>query len=139
MVLLLIAYYTRHHFNRDRVKYNPYKMIFKVLNFARKNKYPVGPVSAFTHCYDFRPSRLDYAKERYGGPFTTSDVEDVKTFKNVFILLISSGPFFVLEVPTSNSFYPMLYQPMLEMAYLLARVKSVRKNLMLGISQCFPQ
>ena len=83
-VFLFIAYYTRHHFNRDRVKYNPYKMIFKVLNFARKNKYPVGPVSAFTHCYDFRPSRLDYAKERYGGPFTTSDVEDVKAFKNVY-------------------------------------------------------
>ena len=102
VVFLLVAYCTRHHFNRDRVKYNPYKMIFKVLNFARKNKYPVGPVSAFTHCYDFRPSRLDYAKERYGGPFTTSDVEDVKTFKNVFFLLISFGLFFVLEVPTSS-------------------------------------
>ena len=52
----------------------------------------------FAHCYDFRPSRLDYAKERYGGPFTTSDVEDVKAFKNVFVLLISFGLFFVLEV-----------------------------------------
>ena len=59
VVFLLVAYCTRRHFNRDKVKYNPYKMIFKVLNFARKNKYPVGPVSAFAHCYDFRPSRLD--------------------------------------------------------------------------------
>ena len=97
---LLLGYHIRHHFNRDRVKYNPYKMIFKVLNFARKNKYPVGPVSAFAHCYDYRPSRLDYAKERYGGPFTTSDVEDVKAFKNVFLVLLALGPVFVLGPAT---------------------------------------
>ena len=100
---LIFSYCMRHHFNRDRVKYNPYKMIFKVLNFARKNKYPVGPVSAFAHCYDYRPSRLDYAKERYGGPFTTSDVEDVKTFKKVFLVLLALGPVFLLD-PATNSY-----------------------------------
>ena len=105
---LAIAYCTRRHFNRDRVKYNPYKMIFKVLNFARKNKYPVGPVSAFAHCYDYRPSRLDYAKERYGGPFTTSDVEDVKAFKNVFLVLLALGPVFTLDVPASEFMFNLL-------------------------------
>ena len=104
ILFLIIAYCTRRHFNRDRVKYNPYKMIFKVLNFARKNKYPVGPVSAFARCYNYRPSRLDYAKERYGGPFTTSDVEDVKAFKNVFLVLLALGPVFTLETPTSLLF-----------------------------------
>ena len=108
IVFLIIAYCTRHHFNRDRVKYNPYKMIFKVLNFARKNKYPVGPVSAFAHCYDYRPSRLDYAKERYGGPFTTSDVEDVKSCKNIFFLLLSCGFVFILEAPTDASLFKKL-------------------------------
>ena len=103
--LHLLSSHTRNHFNIDRVKYNPYKLIYKVLNFARKNKYPVGPVSAFTRCYNFRPSRLDYAKERYGGPFTTSDVEDVKSFKNVFILLLTLGPIFVLNLPTSKYFF----------------------------------
>ena len=103
-ICLLVSYCTRHHFNRDRVKYNPYKMIFKVLNFARKNKYPVGPVSAFAHCYDYRPSRLDYAKERYGGPFTTSDVEDVRTFKKVLLVLLALGPVFVLN-PVANSYF----------------------------------
>ena len=104
-VMLIVAYCTRHHFNRDRVKYNPYKMIFKVLNFARKNKYPVGPVSAFAHCYDYQPSRLDYAKERYGGPFTTSDVEDVKAFKNVFLVLLAVGPVSVLDATASSFLY----------------------------------
>ena len=108
ILFLIMAYCTRHHFNRDRVKYNPYKMIFKVLNFARKNKYPVGPVSAFAHCYDYRPSRLDYAKERYGGPFTTSDVEDVKTFKNVFVVLLALGPIYTLDIPTSRSLFSKL-------------------------------
>ncbi len=107
IVLLIVSYCTRHRFNRDRVKYNPYKLIYKVLNFARKNKYPVGPVSAFTRCYNFRPSRLDYAKERYGGPFTTSDVEDVKSFKNVFLILLALGPVLVLNVPTTIYFFNM--------------------------------
>ena len=100
-VILLISYFTRKYFNTERVKYNPYKMIVKVLNFARKNKYPVGPTSAFAYCDDRRPSRIDYAKERYGGPFTTSDVEDVKTFIRVLLVLLALGAVFVIEVPTS--------------------------------------
>ena len=108
ILFLIMAYCTRRHFNRDRVKYNPYKMIFKVLTFARKNKYPVGPVSAFAHCYDYRPSRLDYAKERYGGPFTTSDVEDVKAFKNAFLVLLAIGPAYILEIPSSDMLFNKL-------------------------------
>ncbi len=103
--LHLFSNRTRSHFNIDRVKYNPYKLIYRILNFARKNKYPVGPVSAFTRCYNFQPSRLDYAKERYGGPFTTSDVEDVKSFINVFFLLLTLGPIFLIDLPTSKYFF----------------------------------
>ena len=88
-------------FNKERVKYNPYKMIFKILNFIRKHKGPIGHPSAFAYSDEFKPSRLDYAKQQYGGPFTTSDVEDVKTFTRLFLLLISLGPIFVIVVPTS--------------------------------------
>ena len=122
MLCLLLNYCTRHHFNRDRVKYNAYKMIFKVLNFARKNKYPVGPVSAFAHCYDYRPSRLDYAKERYGGPFTTSDVEDVKAFKNVFLVLLALGPVFTLGIGTES--------------YLFNKLASHATNTLFNIKSC---
>ena len=48
------------------------------MRFAWKNKKPLQP-SAFTYC-DGPPSRLDLAKERYGGPYTTVQVEDVKSF-----------------------------------------------------------
>ena len=73
-------------FNKEKVKYNPYKII---LNFACKHKGPVGHPSAFAYCNEFKPSRLVYAKQRYGGPFTTSDVEDVKTLTRVFLMILS--------------------------------------------------
>ena len=78
----------------------------KVLNFARKYKYPLLR-SAFTYCDDERPSRLDFAKERFGGPFTTEQVEDVKTFLRILIVLIVIGPVLILDVPTSpvNMFF----------------------------------
>ena len=87
-------------FYAEPQKDNPYKMIFRVLNFARKHKFPLGR-SAFTYCDDETPSRVDFAKERYGGPFTTEQVEDVKTFLKVLLVLVFIGPAFVLEVPTS--------------------------------------
>ena len=99
--LLLFNCFTHRMFNKERVKYNPYKMIFRILNFARKHKRPVGHPSAFAYCDTFKPSRMDYAKERYGGPFTTPDVEDVKTFIRVFLMLLALGPAFVTIVPTS--------------------------------------
>ena len=104
---LLLNCCTHKRFNRENVKYNPYKMIVKVLNFARKNKYPVGPTSAFAYCDDTIPSRIDYAKERYGGPFTTSDVEDVKTFIRVLLVLLALGAVFILDIPASYILFPL--------------------------------
>ena len=101
LALIILNCFTHQMFNKERVKYNPYKMLFRVLNFACKHKHPVGPRSAFTYCDEFKPSRIDYAKERYGGPFTTSDIEDVKTVMRVFLMLLSLGPIFVITVPTS--------------------------------------
>ena len=101
IAILLLNFFTHPMFNKERVRYNPYKMIFRILNFARKHKRPVGHPSAFAYCDAFKPSRMDYAKERYGGPFTTPDVEDVKTFVRVFLMLLALGPIFVIGVPTS--------------------------------------
>ena len=53
-------------------------LIWRVMRFAWKYKKPLQP-SAFTYC-DGPPSRLGLAKERYGGPYTTVQVEDVKSF-----------------------------------------------------------
>ena len=76
--------------------------MINVLNFARKFKYPLQR-SAFTYCDDERPSRIDFAELRYGGPFTTEhcQVEDVKTFLRMLKLLLCLGIIFIVEIPIS--------------------------------------
>ena len=105
-LLLTFTVYKRAWFYTEPGQSNPYKTVFKVLNFARKNKYPLRR-SAFTFCDDFIPSRIDFAKERYGGPFTTPQVEDVKTFLRIVSVLLALGPVFVLEVPGSYYLFPL--------------------------------
>ena len=67
---------------------SPFNTIFKVLNYARKTKYPEHR-SAFTYIDEEEPSRLDYGKHKFGGPFTEEEVEDVKTFFRLLPLLLS--------------------------------------------------
>ena len=101
-LLCVFSYWKRHWFYTDFGHHNPYKMVFKVLNFARKHKYPLQR-SAFTYCDDERPSRLDFCKERFGGPFTTEQVEDVKTFLKIVLVLMCIGPIFVMDLPAENN------------------------------------
>ena len=62
------------------------KIIFKVLNYARKTKYPERR-SAFTYIDEEEPSRLDYGKHKFGGPFTEEEVEDVAILRTATIVL----------------------------------------------------
>ncbi len=61
------------------------KTIYQVLKFAAKHKAPLNR-SALTYWEEDIPSRLDLGKSRYGGPFSTEQVEDVKTVFRVFSL-----------------------------------------------------
>ena len=67
---------------------NPVKVIGQVLKYARKNKYPRNR-SALTYWEEDYPSRLDLGKQKYGGPFSEEQVEDVKTVLRLIPLLIS--------------------------------------------------
>ena len=69
-------------------KINPVKLIAKVLNYAIKNKYPSNR-SALTYWEEDYPSRLDLGMEKYGGPFSEEEVQDVKTILKLIPLLIS--------------------------------------------------
>ena len=108
ILLLIISWWKRHCFYTDRSSRlkNPYTIVFKVISFARKHKHPLRP-SAFTYCDNYIPSRIDFAKERYGGPFTTEQVENVKTFLRILLILFSIGPVFTLEVPASYFIFPI--------------------------------
>ena len=66
---------------------NPIKLIIQVLNYTRKHRYPERR-SAFTYIDEEQPTRLDYGKEKFGGPFTEEEVEDVKTVFRLLPLVI---------------------------------------------------
>ncbi len=81
-------------FNKSLIKepptHNPFKLIYQVLKYAATHKYPQMR-SAFTYWEDIPYSRIDLGKNKYGGPFTTEQVEDVKTFfRLVMVILVSS-------------------------------------------------
>ena len=90
----------RHWFTSELRQHNPYKIIIKVLAFAWQHKYPLHR-SAFTYSGDERPNRLDFAKVKFGGPFTTEQVEDTKSFFKILSVLLALGAVFVVDVPSS--------------------------------------
>ena len=104
-VLLLIGYWKRQWFHFEPGHQNPYKTVYDIMKFSKSHKYPLQR-SAFTHCDNKIPSRLDFAKERFGGPFTTEQVENVKTFFRMLVILFATGPVFALEVPASYFIFP---------------------------------
>ena len=84
---LILDFHFHHKLVKEPVTVNPVSLIFKVLKYAAKHKYPVQR-SAFTYCENERPTRLDYGKSKYGGPFTTEQVEDIKTFWRVLVVIV---------------------------------------------------
>jgi len=74
---------------------NPLKNVLQVLKYTAKHKYPVMR-SAFT--YGEISSRIDFAKQKYGGRFTTEQVEDVKTFLRIVLVLFAMFGYFVNNV-----------------------------------------
>ncbi len=88
---------------------NAIKTIYQVLKFAAKHKAPINR-SALTYWEEDVPSRLDWeedvpsrldrGKTKYGGPFTTEQVEDVKTFFKMLILLL---PLLIISLATSST------------------------------------
>ena len=80
---------------------NPFKLIYKVIQYAIRNKQP-RLRSAFTYCEDDQPSRIDIGKTKYGGPFTTEQVEDVKTFFRIIGLVAIGGAVFAMKFDDTN-------------------------------------
>ena len=72
------------------------KGIFKVLRYATKHKHPVQR-SALTFWEEELPSRIDFGKSKYGGPFTIEQVENVKT---VLRMLVVSIPMWIIFTST---------------------------------------
>ena len=69
---------------------NPHKLVYQVLRFSAQHKVPVQR-SALTYWEEELPSRMNLGKSKYGGPFTTEQVEDVKTFLRILIIALPAA------------------------------------------------
>ena len=97
VIILLILHKKKHWLFTEGIGGNPYRLTWGVVKFALQHKKPLRR-SAFTFCENSFPSRLDFGKQRYGGPFTTEQVEDVKVLFNVVKFFFSLGPVFFLDL-----------------------------------------
>ncbi len=105
-VLLIISLCLGHHKRRwfliEPGRVNPYKLVYRVTKFAYRHRIPVQRSAFFTYCEDELPSGLDLGKDKYGGPFTTEEVEDVKAFYGILKVLYSFGPVFLLDTAANS-------------------------------------
>ena len=67
---------------------SPFSTIYNVLKYAWQHKCPEQR-SAFTYWEEDIPPRIDLGKSKYGGPFTTEEVEDTKTLFSILVVLVS--------------------------------------------------
>ena len=100
-----------HWLVKEPVTNNPLKLIFQVLKYAMKNKYP-RLRSAFTYWEDKPYSRIDLGKNKYGGPYAIEQVEDVKTFFRILVV-------FGFCIPIFSSLHILFYIQYLDNQFLL--------------------
>ena len=105
-ITLCLQKYKRNWFMIDSGSKNPYKLVLRIVKFVKDHTNPIRR-SAFTYCEDELPSRLDLGKEKYGGPFTTEEVENVKAFLGILGVLLTTGPLFTVDVAV-NEMLPIL-------------------------------
>ena len=102
----IVTSWSRLHHIENQQSRNSLKIIFQVLKYSYHHKYPERR-SAFTYWENDIPSRIDLGKEKYGGPFTYEQVEDVKTFFRLLLLILSLFGFHILGNGYSLSYYIM--------------------------------
>ena len=92
---LILLYCYKKHLYIQTVGLNPFNKIYGVLKYSWKHTFPENR-SAFTYWENDIPPRIDLGKEKYGGPFTTEEVEDTKTLLTILPLLLSLLGFHLL-------------------------------------------
>ena len=86
---------------KEPVTQNPFKLVYSVVRYAIKHKHPEC-MSAFTYCED-EPPRIDFGKSKYGGPFTTEQVENVRTFLQFIITMIAESIVYIYIIAIFTS------------------------------------
>ena len=74
--------------NIERPGQNPLRLVFNVLRYSLYHTCPENR-SAFTYWEEDIPPCIGLGKYKYGGLFTTEEVEDIKAFLRIILLLIT--------------------------------------------------
>ena len=88
--ITLMLFQNRWLIKEEPLKRNAIKQAYRVLKYAIKTKQP-RQRRAFTYCEDELPSRIDFGMDKYGGPFTIEQVEDVKTCLRLIPIAVVGG------------------------------------------------
>ena len=88
MCLFIVLLRCKKHLSIEPAGNNPFATVYQVLKYSWKHKVPERR-SAFTYWEEDIPRRIDLGKNKYGGPFTTEEVEDTKSFFSILLLLLS--------------------------------------------------
>ena len=141
ILVVFIVHKKKHWLLTEHLGSNPYLLTWRVVKFAAQHNKPIRR-SAFTYCESDSPSRLDFGKQRYGGPFTTEQVEDIKTLLNILKVLLCLDPAFFLEQCTihrhyqsSNNSKEQLFDGVVSTAISFVFIPVLMKYFM---SRCFP-
>ena len=104
-IVIILSFIFHNILIKEPVTQNPLKLLYKVIHYAIKNNNP-GRRSPFFYWEDELPSRIDFGRSKYGGPFTTEQVEDVKTFLRLLVILVVAsaliGEIFVQNYPSDH-------------------------------------
>ena len=87
---LTVLYLLRHWLQIYQEKTNPWRKITHVLYNVARARRP-SQRSAFSYAGRDPPSRFDLAKQVHGGGFSNEDVEDVKSFLRLLVVLLAIG------------------------------------------------
>ena len=103
---ILLSFMAKKYLRIEETYKNPLRIVIKVVFYSLKHKHPERR-SAFTYWENDIPSRIDLGKEKYGGPFTYEQVEDVKTLFGLLLLIVSLFGYHLLGDGYSLTFYIM--------------------------------
>lgn len=106
----IISWQLQENLNTQR--FNPYMKIFRIFKYSlvdhkreesQHHQLPRSTYrSAYTYWEDASISKLDIAKSKYGGPYSQEEVENVKTFFRILLVLLAVVPFVISTTPVNH-------------------------------------
>ena len=94
-VALLLLFYSRNQFYRDKQHSSALKLVTRVLCFAARVKRQLPQRNRAFRYGGAKTPRIDLAKAENDGDFSGEEVEEVKTFYRMLLLILSLFGYFI--------------------------------------------